>query len=164
MKSIEAKMNLSELTEKIKIEREFDAEPIGIGELAKYEFSVYDYELRYKNVDGVPKPEWLRMLVGILEYGEDGLETGKVKRYTCKTESTAMVDFMAKIDAAVQKTGRSPFPLEHCRLENSCGYMFKGSTNRESYMSSDNMKLPNSSLSRALAKGMAGAMAGQPRV
>jgi hypothetical protein len=150
MKEIETKMKLSELTSKIKIERDFDAEPIAIGDLARHEFTIYDYELRYNTVEGTPVPTWLRIIIGINEIDDLGMPTGNIKRYCCKTEATGMVQFIAKIDEYVKMSGRSPFPLEECRIENVCGYMFKGSTTREMYCTESNMTLPKSSLSSSL--------------
>ena len=148
-------MKLEELTAKIKIDREFDAEVIHINELARHVFTIYDYELREtKNKDN-QSVNWLRMLIGIPEFGEDGLPTGNVRRFVFKTEAVGMVQFMMKIDAVVKKTGHNPCPIEECEIENVCGYMFKDSTNREYYCTDGNTTLPKSSLAESMRIGQA---------
>lgn len=146
LSNMEAKMDFKELTRKIKIKRDFDAEPISLPELAKSTFSIYDFELRFaKDRDGNQVPNWLRMLVGIPESDTSGNPTGKWLRYCCKTEATALVQYMYMVKELID-SGEPVMPLNNVEIENSCGYMFKGSTNREMYCSRDNISLPNSSV------------------
>lgn len=146
MRLIEEKMDFSELTQKIKISRQFDAEPISLQELAKSKFSIYDFEIRCaKNKEtGNMEPNWARMLVGMEEL-VDGVPTGKWLRYCAKTESEGMVRFLAELKK-LNDSGESVLPLKNCEIENAAGYIFKGSTNREKYCSRDNIRLPNSSI------------------
>lgn len=146
MKSIEDKMEFSKLTDKIKIKREFDAEPISIQELAKYKFNIYDFEIRYSvdKVTGEKKANWLRMLVGIKEIVDD---EEKYRRYCCKTTSDGMVDWMELVRKAIE-AGQASLPIDNCELENAIGYVFKGSTVREQYCSRENITLPSSSVKK----------------
>ena len=142
MQSIEERMNFAKLTEKIKIDRAFDAEPIAIKELARTPFNLYDFSLRYaKGKDGKVMPNWVRLLVGVPEY-VDGQPTGRELRYTAKTEAPAVVEFLARVKALIE-AGEDVLPIEGCELENSMGYMFKGTTNRELYCTRGNRALPD---------------------
>jgi hypothetical protein len=148
MKQIEETMNFSDLTSKIKIERNFDAQPLPINELAKHTFTIFDFEIRYikdKN-SGNQVANWVRLLVGVPEYYENGLATNNMLRYVVKTESEAIVKFMEQVAVLCKMPNSGVLPIDGCQLENSCGYMFKGSTNREMYCSATNMYLPESSV------------------
>ncbi len=138
---LEADMKFSELTGRIKIVRAFDAQPISLAELARVKFNIYDFELKY---DKEGKANWLRMIVGVPETGADGIPTGNYLRYCIRTEAKAMVDYMAEVKKACD-TGEAKLPFDDVELENSCGYMFKGTTDREMYCTRDNISLPNSS-------------------
>ena len=144
--SIEETMNFTDLATKIKIIRDFDAEPISLPDLAKHRFNIYDFELRYgkDKATGNQVPNWVRLLVGVKEIDESGNSTGRFLRYCIKTESSAIVSYMAEIKRIID-SGYSVLPLDDCELENAAGFMFKGSTNREKYCSRDNIRLPNSS-------------------
>lgn len=141
LKSMEYKMDFTELTSKIKIKRSFDAEPISLPELARHVFNIYDFELRY---DKEGKANWVRLVVGIRETGEDGAPTGNYLRYCLKTEADAIVQFMELARQEIDK-GNAKLPFDNVELENSCGYLFKGTTNRELYCTRDNIYLPKSS-------------------
>ena len=145
--SIEEDMNFADLASKIKITREFDAEPISLADLAKHRFNIYDFELKYgkDKTTGNTVPNWVRLLVGIKETDENGNYTKRYLRYCMKTESSAIVAYMAEIKNLVD-SGYSVLPLDDCELENAAGFMFKGSTNRERYCSQSNIRLPNSSV------------------
>jgi len=142
LRYMEEKMDFSELTGKIKISREFDAQPIGLPELARHVFNIYDFELRY---DKEGKPNWVRLLVGVPEKDDDGNPTGNYLRYCLKTEAGAMVQFMELARQAIER-GEARLPFDNVELENACGYMFKGSTEREMYCTRENIILPNSSV------------------
>ena len=144
--SIEETMDFSKLTEKIKITREFDAEPISVAELAKTRFDIYDFELRYgKDKDtGQSVPNWVRLLVGVAETGDDGKATGRYLRYCTKTEASGVVAFMAEVKR-LEESGEKVMPIMGCELENAAGFMFRGSTNREKYCTRENIRLPKSS-------------------
>lgn len=140
--TLEERMNFSELTQKIKITRSFDAQPISLPELAKHVFNIYDFELRY-NKDGTAN--WVRLMVGYPEIDSEGTATGKYLRFCLKTEAEAIVQFMAMVKVAVDR-GEAKLPFDGVELENACGYMFRGSTEREMYCSKENIVLPNSSV------------------
>lgn len=141
LKSMEYRMDFSELTSKIKIKRSFDAEPISLPELSRHVFNIYDFELRY---DKEGKANWVRLVVGIRETREDGTPTGNYLRYCIKTEADAIVQFIELARQEIDK-GNARLPFDNVELENSCGYMFKGTTDRELYCTRDNIYLPNSS-------------------
>ncbi len=119
MKSIEAKMNLSELTSKVKIERPLDAAHIDIQDLCGKIFSIRDYEIR---CDKEGRPNWLKMLIGLTE-GEK-----REKAFEVHGEYRYMVEFLKRAEDAFGK--EALLPLTGMEIEKSCGYIFKGSTNR----------------------------------
>jgi len=143
MIGIEVRMNLKSLTEKIKIDRAFDAEPISIQELSKRKFTLFDFEVRESSKkDG---SAWARMLVGVEE------RERKWRRYCVKTEAEGVVLFLSKMKSLIE-AGESVLPLTDCELENAMGYIFRGSTDREMYISRDNCTLPNGVISELSAK------------
>lgn len=146
MQKIEEKMEFSELTAKIKVERKFDAQPISIGDLAKLTFNIYDFELRFAKCkeSGQQVANWVRLLVGVNETDENGNYTGNILRYTMKTEAEDVVKFMEKVFLMMQGSTIPVLPINNCQLENAAGYIFKGSTNRETYCTAKNIRLPNS--------------------
>lgn len=145
---IEEKMNFSELTATIKINRKFDAQPISIADLAKHTFNIYDFELKFgkDKATGNQAANWVRLLVGVPECDANGMPTGKYLRYTMKTESEAVVQFMEQVYLASKSSPKPVLPIDGCELENASGFMFKGSTNREMYCTHENIHLPNSSV------------------
>ena len=147
METIEERMNFSELTAKIKISREFDAEPISVAELAKSKFDIYDFELMYgkDKETGQSVPNWVRLLVGVAETNDAGEATGNYLRYCTKTEANGIVAFMAEV-RRLEESGEKVMPIMGCELENAAGFMFRGSTNREKYCTRDNIRLPKSSV------------------
>lgn len=65
--------------------------------------------------------------------------------FRTKEEATALVQYMYMVKELID-SGEPVMPLNNVEIENSCGYMFKGSTDREMYCTRDNISLPNSSV------------------
>lgn len=130
MKNIELKMKLNQLTSKIKINRSMDAPNIPMKDLIGHEFTIYNYELRYDSK--TKKPNWIKCLIGIQEYDENGVAAGREKAYEFHGGYGFLVDFIAQ---AQQLYGKDALlPLEEMEIEQSCGFIFKGSTNQITYI------------------------------
>mgnify|MGYP000429319121 CR=1 FL=1 len=130
MKSIERKMKLRQLTNKIRIDRRLDADPISVKDLAESGdlFTIYDYELR---CDAKGRPNWIKCLIGIEERNADSAEP-MIRAYEFHGCYAGIVDYLNICEKAFGKA--NVLPLEDCMLENRCGYVFKDSTNIIKYI------------------------------
>lgn len=130
MKFIESRnMELSELTRKLKIDRKMDAENIQIKDLLGIKFDVIDYEIRQ---DKDKNPNWIKVLIGIKEMDNDGVLTGKRKAFEFHGNYQYLIKFLQMIES--EYNNRSFLPIENAELQDSCGYIFKGSTNMIEYI------------------------------
>lgn len=130
MTETENRMKLTELSQRIRIDRKMDARRIDVRELADSQivFTIYDYEIR-RDKEG--HANWLKCLIGYDEI-ESGLPTGKTVarefhgNYSCLIQA---------IEAWEQAFGRTVMlPIEEVQIENQCGYIFRGSTNQIKYI------------------------------
>lgn len=129
MVNIERKMKLRELTRSVKIDRSMDAPNIALKDLVGQEFTIYDYETR-KDVHGTPN--WIKCLIGIEECDEDGELTGRSKAYEFHGGYVFLIEFLMECERQFGK--KKMLPLEEMEIEQSCGYIFKGSTNQMKYI------------------------------
>jgi hypothetical protein len=134
MTEIEKKMDLRKLTEKIRINRTLDAENISPKDLAEgnVEFTIYDYELRK---DGKGQYNWLKCLIGYPEKDENGNLTGREVAREYHGNYSALIDWHVLCEQSYTKT--ELLPMTHCRVENSCGFIYKGSTNKLKYIENE---------------------------
>lgn len=123
MCKIEKEMKLSQLTDKIKINRSLDADPIPIKQLAEngIVFNIHNYDLRYKG----NKPDWIKCLISVDENGRD-------RAYEFHGSYLGIAEFIAACETAYGKD--SILPIEDVEVENRCGYVFKNSTNVIKYI------------------------------
>jgi hypothetical protein len=131
MQQIEKSMDLRELTEKIRIDRRLDAETITPKELAEsgQEFTIYDYELRRDAKGGY---NWLKCLIGFPELDKDGKPTGREVAREYHGNYSAMIDWHALCEQAYSR--EQILPITHCRIEQSCGFIYANSTNQLKYI------------------------------
>ena len=131
---IEKDMDLKRLTEKIRINRAMDAPSIMPKELADkgIVFTVYDYEIR-KDSKGVPN--WIKCLIGYPEVNADGEETGRIIAREFHGGYMNIIDFHLLLEQNYPK--REILPLTGCEIENSCGYIYKNSTNQIKFIDHD---------------------------
>lgn len=124
MRKIEKDMKLNQLTDKIRINRSLDADPIQIKTLAEdgTVFTIHDYDVRYKQ----NKPDWVKCLIGVME-GD------KERAYEFHGCYSGIAEFIAKCEAEYGKDVM--LPIEDAIVENRCGYVFKDSTNVIKYIS-----------------------------
>lgn len=123
MCKIENDMKLSQLTDKIKITRNLDADPIPIKTLAENgtKFTIHDYDVRFKQ----NKPDWIKCLIGISE-------DNKEKAYEFHGSYAGIANFIVACEAEFGKANM--LPIEDVEVENRCGYVFKNSTNVIKYI------------------------------
>lgn len=134
--AIEEGMKLQELTKTIRITRDMDAPNIHPSSLLGVRFTVYDYEIRRDN-KGVPN--WIKLLIGVEEIAESsGEATGKILAYELHGAYTYLINFISECEKVYSKA--ELLPLEEMELVQSCGYIFKGSTNQINYINDNNVK------------------------
>lgn len=129
MENTEKRMKVSDLVEKVRIDRDMDAAPIALKDLVGVRHNVYDYKL-LNGKDG--KPNWIKCVIGIPEaIKETGELTGREFAYEYHGNAQGIVAWFSKLEQAY---GRSFLPLEGGVIVNECGYIYKGSTNRQRYI------------------------------
>lgn len=130
MRKIERSMNLKELTEKIRINRRLDAPNIAIKDLAEsgIEFAVHDYEIRY---DKNREANWIKCLISY-----KGKEAGG-RRIAREFHGNfqGIIGFHLLCEREFGK--EALLPMTRMRIENSCGYIYAGSTNMEEEIDDD---------------------------
>lgn len=110
-------MKLTDLVERCKITRNMDAENIKPAELLGKTFTIHDYEIK-RTQNG--EPNWIKFLISIDECG---------KAYEFHGEFRALIDFIVTCENTFGGK-KTILPIENAMLEQSCGYIFVGSTNR----------------------------------
>ena len=129
MRRIERDMKLSQLTEKIRIDRSLDAQNIDIKAVVGQTISIRDYDIR-KDAKG--NPNWIKCLIGIEETDALGEPTGKVLAYEFHGGFQYIIEFITACEKAFTK--EKLLPIEDVVIENQCGYIFKESTNQLKYI------------------------------
>lgn len=122
-------MKLRELTQKIKIDRSMDADNIEMKELEGKVFTIHNYDIRKSSKD---EPNWIKCLIGIKEFDENGRPTGKERAYEFHGGYHFIVNFIVECEKQFGK--ENLLPIEDVEVESRCGYVFKGSTNVMTYI------------------------------
>jgi len=120
-------MKLKELNKLVKIDRQMDARKIEVKELAdnKTVFNIIDHEIRYDNKE--KKPNWIKCLIGIKEESSG--------RYLAREFHGNYQNIIESVISWEQMKGKENIlPIEDVTIENSCGYIFVGSTNQITYI------------------------------
>lgn len=133
-------MKLSELTSKIKIDRKMDAPNVQPKELLGRLFDVVDYEMR-KNGKG--DVNWVKLLIRQDETDAYGALTGR--KTMCEIHGDYHGIYTYLLAAEKAYGGKNALlPIEDVEIVNSCGYIFKDSTNMmryyEDYINQHNKK------------------------
>ena len=131
MQTIEQRMKLRSLTEKIRIDRSMDARHIEVRDLVGVPITIYDYEIRYNSQK---EANWIKCLVGV-EETVDGAKTGKILAYEFHGNYQGIIQFILAAEKSYGK--HALLPLEEAEIENQCGYIFKGSTNQLIYIENE---------------------------
>ena len=130
MTETENRMKLTELSQRIRIDRKMDARRIDVREMADSQivFTIYDYEIR-RDRDG--RANWLKCLIGYDEI-ENGLPTGKTVAREFHGNYSCLIQALEAWEKAFGRTAM--LPIEEVQIENQCGYIFRGSTNQIKYI------------------------------
>ena len=127
MERIEEDMDLRKLTRKIRIERDMDAPSITPEALAAAQtvFTVYKYKFMRDSKDRV---NWIKCLIGYPELDENGEETGRILAAEFHGNYKFIIEFHLKLEKRFHP--EDILPMTNCKIVNSCGYIYEGSTNQ----------------------------------
>lgn len=130
IQSIEKKnMKLAELTSKIRIDRKMDAPNVQPKELIGRVIEVVDYEMK---MNGKGQVNWVKLLLSFDEVDEDGVITGKRAMREMHGDYSDIYTYLLAVEKAFG--GKAAIlPIEDVEIVNSCGYIFKDSTNMVRY-------------------------------
>jgi hypothetical protein len=123
MQKTEQRMKLTELTKRVRIDREMDARNIEMKELEGVEHTVYKYEIR-KGREG---DNWMKALIGIPEVDpQTNMPTGRIRAREYHGNYQGIIRWLRELE----KAGIDFLPIEDARIVNQCGYIYEGSTNQ----------------------------------
>lgn len=123
MQKTEQRMKLTELTKRVRIDREMDAKHIEMKDLEGKVHNVYRYEIRR----GQGGDNWMKALIGILETDpETGTATGRIRAYEYHGNYQGIIRWLRELE----QSGMEFLPIEDARIVNECGYIYEGSTNQ----------------------------------
>lgn len=129
MSKIENIMKLRDLTSTIRIDKKMDADSIDVKNLEGIVFDIVNYEIRSNNKN---EPNWIKCLIGIPETNKEGIPTGRKLAREFHGNYQGIVNFISKCELTYGKD--AILPITDVEIENRCGYVFKGSTNRLEYI------------------------------
>lgn len=130
MQRTEQKMKLTELTKRVRINREMDARNIEMKELEGVEHTVYKYEIRR----GREGDNWMKALIGIPEVDPQTHQpTGRILAREYHGNYQNIIRWLRELE----KTGIDFLPIEEARIINQCGFIYEGSTNQIQFIEED---------------------------
>lgn len=91
--------------------------------------NIVNYEIRSNNKN---EPNWIKCLIGIPETNKEGIPTGRKLAREFHGNYQGIVNFISKCELTYGKD--AILPITDVEIENRCGYVFKGSTNRLEYI------------------------------
>ena len=106
-----------------------DADNIDVKNLEGIVFDIVNYEIRSNNKN---EPNWIKCLIGIPETNKEGIPTGRKLAREFQGNYQGIVNFISKCELTYGKD--AILPITDVEIENRCGYVFKGSTNRLEYI------------------------------
>lgn len=123
MQKTEQRMKLTELTQRVRIDREMDAKHIDMKDLEGQVHNVYKYEIRR----GKEGDNWMKALIGIPEISQEtGRATGRIRAYEYHGNYQGIIRWLRELE----QSGINFLPIEEGRIVNECGYIYEGSTNQ----------------------------------
>lgn len=130
MQQIERDMKLTELTKKIRIDREMDAKNISMQNVPGLQtLTLYKYEIRQSKGED----NWIKCLIGTPEVNkETGELTGKTLAYEFHGNYQGIIRWIRELEKLYPD--KEFLPIEDARIVNECGYIFEGSTNQLKYI------------------------------
>lgn len=136
MQQIEQQMKLTELTKKIRIDREMDAKNLPMQNVpALTSLTLYKYEIRQSKGED----NWIKCLIGTPELNrETGEPTGKTLAYEFHGNYQGIIRWIRELERIYPN--KEFLPIEDARIVNECGYIFEGSTNQLIYIEDDQLE------------------------
>ncbi|MBQ8937732.1 MAG: hypothetical protein IJ066_08445 [Bacteroidaceae bacterium] len=130
MQQIEKDMKLTELTKKIRIDREMDAKNIPMQNVpALQTLTLYKYEIRQSKGED----NWIKCLIGTPELNkETGEPTGRTLAFEFHGNYQGIIRWIRELEKLFPD--KEFLPIEDARIVNECGYIFEGSTNQLKYI------------------------------
>ena len=130
MQQIEQDMKLTELTKKIRIDREMDAKNLPMQNVPQLEtLTLYKYEIRQSKGED----NWIKCLIGTPEVNkETGEPTGRTLAYEFHGNYQGIIRWIRELEKLFPD--KAFLPIEDARIVNECGYIFEGSTNQLKYI------------------------------
>lgn len=130
MQKIERNMKLTELTKKIRIDREMDAKNIAMQNVPQLNtLTLYKYEIRQSKGED----NWIKCLIGTPEVNrETGEPTGRTLAYEFHGNYQGIIRWIRELEKIYPD--KAFLPIEDARIVNECGYIFEGSTNQLKYI------------------------------
>ncbi len=130
MQQIEQDMKLSQLTAKIRIDREMDAKNMKMQDVPNLQkLTLYKYEIRQSRGED----NWIKCLIGTPEMNkETGEPTGRTLAYEFHGNFQGIIRWIRELEKMFPN--REFLPIEDARIVNECGYIFEGSTNQLRYI------------------------------
>lgn len=129
MTKIEKDMKLTELTKKIRIDREMDAKNIQMQAVPNLTtLTLYKYEIRQSKGED----NWIKCLIGTPEMNSDGEPTGRMLAYEFHGNYQGIIRWLRELEMTFHN--KEFLPIEDARIVNECGYIFEGSTNQLKYI------------------------------
>lgn len=130
MQQIERDMKLTELTKKIRIDREMDAKNLPMQNVPQLQtLTLYKYEIRQSKGED----NWIKCLIGTPEMNkETGELTGRTLAFEFHGNYQGIIRWIRELEKIYPD--KSFLPIEDARIVNECGYIFKGSTNQLIYI------------------------------
>lgn len=110
-------------------DKKMDADSIDVKNLEGIVFDIVNYEIRSNNKN---EPNWIKCLIGIPETNKEGIPTGRKLAREFHGNYQGIVNFISKCELTYGKD--AILPITDVEIENRCGYVFKGSTNRLEYI------------------------------
>ena len=123
-------MKLADLVAKVRIDRKMDAPQVQPKELQGITLNVLDYEIR-KNTRGVDN--WIKLLISYDETDVNGMPTGREIVREIHGDYAGLHRYIRSAERALGGK-QAILPIEDAEIINSCGYIFKGSTNMMEYI------------------------------
>lgn len=123
-------MKLADLVAKVRIDRKMDAPQVQPKELLGIRLNVLDYEIR-KNAKGADN--WIKLLISYDESDADGMPTGREIVREMHGDYAGLHRYIRSAERAFGGK-QAILPIEDAEIINSCGYIFKGSTNMMEYI------------------------------
>lgn len=130
MRQIEKNMKLTELTKKIRIDREMDAKNLPMQNVPGLQtLTLYKYEIRQSKGED----NWIKCLIGTPELNkETGEPTGRTLAYEFHGNYQGIIRWIRELEKMFPN--KEFLPIEDARIVNECGYIFEGSTNQLIYI------------------------------